>query len=86
MPLFQAATQGLGWQVPQDLSLATFDPHTTVAGIHITTMHPPRSECGKQAVEMILKKIQDPITPIPRRVLAWQPQEGDSIAPPPPAS
>jgi LacI family transcriptional regulator len=82
MPLYHAALR-LGLDVPRDLSLAMFHGElNTQIGVPFTTMHLWLSEIGKQAVQILLQKIDRPHELIPARALHADFFEGATCAPP----
>ena len=58
----------LGWRIPQDVALVGLDESETAAvlDVPLTTMHSPKFEMGKKAVEMLLQIIsgETPVSPV----------------------
>ncbi len=73
----------VGLRVPDDLSVVTFSgggPEREILGA--THVFMPTYKMGREAVNMLLKKIDDPNTNLPRQVLECPWHEGKTIAPP----
>ncbi len=84
-PMLSAAI-ALGLRVPKDLSLATFDDHVPFnTGLPITTWLVPEYTMGLAAVEMLLRKIEEPTCALPTRALPFEFDAGVTSAPPPSA-
>ena len=82
LPVHLAAVAHCGLRVPEDLSLVTFSPFAAdEVGVAMTKMLLPEREMGREAVEMLLRKIRQP-GPQPSRCLAATLVEGESAAPP----
>lgn len=65
------AYKNAGKSIPGDLSIVGFDdiPIASLNGISLTTVRQPYAEIGKQAVEMILRRIEDNSIPQQKRIL-----------------
>ncbi|MEN0021372.1 MAG: substrate-binding domain-containing protein, partial [Planctomycetota bacterium] len=77
------AAQQLGVRVPEDLSLVTFHagPCNTL-GINISTWCVPAPEIGREAVEMLLERIDKKLETMPSRVLKFtEVTDGTTAAP-----
>ncbi len=63
-----------GLQVPEDIAVVGFDG--TALGLmttpQLTTIEQPSTEIGKQAVTLLLRKINDPESVSERSILAWR--------------
>lgn len=82
LPIYGAALE-LGLKVPHDLSIATFhDTPVDVIGRRMTTMNVPAWRMGTVAIEMLLKKIKKPDTPLAPQVLEHRLIEGMTCSPP----
>jgi len=73
----------LGLRVPRDLSIVTFsDMPTDDCGVAIDTLTLPARQMGRQAVEMLLAKIDDPTAVHAPRALPWRLAPGQTCGPP----
>jgi len=82
LPVLLAATTICRLRVPEDLSIITFsDQMFGDIGVSMSTMLLPEHELGKQAVEMLTAKIEDPQRKLPTRVLPFIYDSGDTIGP-----
>jgi DNA-binding LacI/PurR family transcriptional regulator len=78
--LLEAASK-LNVAIPQDLSLITFGDYPLwVPGLSITTMLLPQAAQARTSVEMVLTKIQNPMTPVPPQTLKFTLAAGNSCA------
>jgi DNA-binding LacI/PurR family transcriptional regulator len=73
----------MGLAIPDDLTLVTFtwggvEQHT----LGVTQMFLPEYEIGKQAVDMLAKKIESPAVPLPPRLVRCEWRDGHTVAPP----
>ncbi|MBN1673970.1 MAG: LacI family DNA-binding transcriptional regulator [Kiritimatiellae bacterium] len=85
LPLATAALQ-LGFRIPENLSIVTVYPSLlALSGIPITTMQGVWNEVGERAVEMLLRKMEEPGTPLPPCACAYTLRKGRSCAEPGPA-
>jgi DNA-binding LacI/PurR family transcriptional regulator len=77
--VLQAAAQNRR-RIPHDLSLIGFDNLDLSAIVHppLTTIHQPKYEMGKAAVEILLRKIREPQPVTEHRVLGVQLVERES--------
>jgi LacI family transcriptional regulator len=80
-----AAAQ-LGLSVPRDVSLVTFEtePWRAMAGRKVTTLLVPAPQEGREAVRMLLRKIQEPTAVLPPVPVPFTFVPGETIAPPGP--
>ena len=79
--LLTAARMGL--EIPRDLSIVAFgDAQVDALGIPTTSQIMPNSQVGEDAVEMLLKKIDDPSKDLPPRAIPGHLQSGGTSAPP----
>lgn len=83
--VFRAADR-LGLEMPRDLSLITFSGHPAGLDMDVATMLVPEIRLGREAVEMLLEKIESPERKLPGRAIAFGFDEGGSLAAPPEAS
>jgi DNA-binding LacI/PurR family transcriptional regulator len=87
--LYAAGLAGLS--VPKDLSIVTFSPKPPPAqpfargemyiGRDLTTVRVPTEEAGRQAVLMLLKKIENPQKALPPFVVRMELDAGDTCGP-----
>ena len=83
LPVHLAAVAHCGLRVPRDLSLVTFSPFVEDdVGVAMTKMMLPEREMGREAVELLRRKMERP-GPQPSRCLTATLVEGDSTASPP---
>lgn len=75
-----AATQRLGWSVPEQLSVATFD--AMIAPIPMTTIHQPMDAIARRAVKLLLANMREPSQEITRIVLPSELRIGQSSVAP----
>jgi len=82
MPVYHAALR-LGLRVPGDLSLAMFhgDLNRHI-GVPVTTAHTHMWQVGREAVQMLMEKIEHPGTPLPSRAVPIDLFEGATCGPP----
>jgi len=81
-PIICAAGQ-IGLSVPEDLSLINIGEYPIgYLGPMLTTMILPQREMGRQAVDMLIEKIENPDRALPPRALPFDLEVGDSVAPP----
>jgi DNA-binding LacI/PurR family transcriptional regulator len=79
--VMQAAYR-LGLRIPQDLSVMTFSGERIYLGVELDTMLVPEAEMGRQAVRMLMEKIEDPERVLGARKLPFTFEPGESVAPP----
>ena len=85
LPVLLAAATVCQLRVPADLSIVTFsDQVFQDIGISMATMLLPEQDLGRQAVEMLMEKIDEPQVSLPTRVLPFTLEPGETMAPPPP--
>jgi DNA-binding LacI/PurR family transcriptional regulator len=78
------AAAKLNIKVPEELSIITFSNEPVdSSGILLDTMKIPEGEMGKQAVEMLLEKINDHSIIQKPYIAKYSLEAGDSCAPPP---
>lgn len=80
-----AAARALDLSIPEDLSIVGFDNLELIAGWQepgLTTMQLPHEAMGRLAVEMLIRRINDPSAPVRSRLVPCPVVERDSIAPP----
>jgi LacI family transcriptional regulator len=80
-----AAALSQGLRIPQDLSLLTFHDVPDIS-IGITTYLIPAESMGREAVEMILRRIAEPGADLSSAVLPFGFHAGQTCGPPPPAA
>ncbi|MEX0654632.1 MAG: LacI family DNA-binding transcriptional regulator [Phycisphaeraceae bacterium] len=82
VPLAAAAHQ-LRLRIPEDLSLVSFGdvPDRLVAGC-MTTLIVPQHELGRQAVQMLYRKIKSPARPLKPMIVPFEMDPGSTCAPP----
>jgi LacI family transcriptional regulator len=71
IPFVQAADR-LGWETPRDLSLITMDGSRALASLvqpEFSRIVLPWAKAGKNAVQMLLEKLEDKAPPMPSQVL-----------------
>lgn len=73
-----AAVWRLGWRIPQDLSVASFD--SVIAPMQVTAMMQPFQEMGERAAELLLQIINTGTRETHRVVLPSRLIEGQSCA------
>jgi LacI family transcriptional regulator len=79
--LYQAAT--LGVRVPQDLSLLAVRPHRMPEfGVDLSTLELPGGEVGHAAVQMLVRKIDDPAVMLPAEGIPHKFHAGGTCVPP----
>jgi DNA-binding LacI/PurR family transcriptional regulator len=86
--LLAAAMAGL--RVPEDLSIISFDEELPIGslaedgenyvGLSVASLRLPTSEAGQLAVELLLKKIENPGSTFKPHVLPLRLDEGDTLA------
>lgn len=77
-----AAAARLGLKIPDDLALASFNESPMqLFGHHITLAIIPEIEVGRQAAEMLLKKIESPDTLRPPQAVPFTLCQGDTCLP-----
>ncbi|RMD83397.1 MAG: LacI family transcriptional regulator [Lentisphaerae bacterium] len=84
-PIFvciRAATEVLGWKVPQQLSLAVTETEEEFIGLRVTTAVNPFFELGRVAVELLVQKCENPSVLLPPRKIPFRIHWGDSCVPP----
>ncbi len=80
--LIAATAPELGLSVPRDLSLASFlAPEARYAGLAITTCSVPDHEMGREAVQLLRLKIENPSLLLAPRVLKFDLTNGHTSAP-----
>lgn len=73
-----------GTEVPGGLSLISFDEYITHSlGRPMDTMLLPEYEIGQRAVQMLIRKMEDPSRKLPPCVVPFQPKTGWTTGPPP---
>jgi LacI family transcriptional regulator len=83
LPIYHAA-RDLGWQVPQQLSIAMF--HSDVerySGVGFTTMCNIAWNWGSEAAHMLVERIENPQKPLPARPLPSWLDVGQTCTAPP---
>ena len=79
--LWEALRSGL--RVPQDLSILFIsEGRDTGLGIESSMMRLPQYQIGREAVELVQRKIANPRQRLEPRVLALESVEGETCAPP----
>jgi LacI family transcriptional regulator len=79
-----AAACAVGLRVPADLSLITFDELPVDGiGVEITTSLIPAEDMGRQAVRMLLRKVEDSALSLPPTAVPHLWYDGQTCAPPP---
>ena len=79
------AAMSLRRSVPRDLSLVTFEDHPcNEVGIQIDTMVVPEAAMGREAVRMLLERIEAPGPPLPNAALPFDYAPGETLVPPAP--
>lgn len=72
----------LGLSVPGDVSLVNFSESTfSHVGLAVTTMLMPHEREGAEAVEMLMRKIDDPLSALPARAMPFGFEPGGSTGP-----
>lgn len=71
-----------GLALPRDLSYAAFirDPAEDQTGLYVSAVYQNHADLARAAVEMLLRKIERPDTPIPSRRVAYTFFEGQTMA------
>jgi LacI family transcriptional regulator len=81
-PFFHAALR-LGWTIPRDLSLITFEnTDQEHLGVPLTYMRLPEAAMGCEAATMVLQRIELPARHLEPRVLPLSLQPGATCTPP----
>ncbi|MEO8716260.1 MAG: substrate-binding domain-containing protein, partial [Acetobacteraceae bacterium] len=62
MGIMDAARFELGWMIPEDMSVVGFDDVSEAArpGYRLTTVHQDSVEMGRQAVRLLLARLEEP--------------------------
>lgn len=69
----------LGWDVPQNVSVMTFErPNVLCAGYEITQLTVPETQVGREAVQMLMQKIEQPARRFSPRALPFGFQTGQT--------
>lgn len=69
------ASQALGLRLPQDLAIGTFgEGRNMFDGLRLPAMMLPHEEMGRLAVEMLLHRIDKPLSPLPAARVAFRPE------------
>ncbi len=77
------AAAELGMSVPRDLSLASLGhPISAEIGKKITGLDLPLGEMGRQAVDMLERKVSAPAEKLPSRAIRCRLVEGETVLPP----
>jgi LacI family transcriptional regulator len=81
--LIAAVASELGLRVPHDISLATFVPAgRRYPGRDLTTCSVPEYALGRNAAQMLRRKIEQPAIPLEPQVLKFDFEAGQTCAPP----
>lgn len=79
------AARAAGLQVPDDVSLVGFDNSLLASrlGIRLTSINHPKSQMGKDAAELMIKMLQDPLHDFSDEAKIYPPEmvTGDSVRP-----
>ena len=77
------AAERLRISIPADLSLLHFGPADLhVGGIHVPCVPVPTERVGRQAVRMLLKKIESPSEACPPAVVAYDQRRIEGVVAP----
>lgn len=77
-----SAAERLGLNIPGDLSAVTFEGERAYVAQEIATMIVPEDQIGRDAIEMLLRKIRSPREKIPARAVPFEFLPGRTLAPP----
>ena len=63
--IIHSAAEEMGLRIPEDLSLAGYDDLTVLhpRSLHLTTMHQPIYEMGRESMKLILARLSNPSAP-----------------------
>ena len=80
----QMAALERGWHIPEDLSLVTFGDHPTdETGLSLSTRKLPHRTMACQAVERLVRKIEQPTQPLDAVAIPYVERTwGETIVPP----
>lgn len=79
---FIIAAMRRGWEIPRDLSLATFSPSPVYLGLSIATWLVPQLEMGRVAARQLLNAVRGGTAPAPAIALPFAHHLGASLASP----
>lgn len=81
IPVYVAAT-AMGLRVPEDLSIIGCSSQGQTGGLSMTRMQLPEHQIGRNVVEMLIQRIEQPTQSIPSRRLPLQLVQGRTCGPP----
>jgi LacI family transcriptional regulator len=78
------AVRQRGWRIPEDMSVIGFDDIPQASNVYpkLTTVHQPLAQMGREAVSLLLERIEDPTQGMCQAILETQLILRDSCCPP----
>jgi len=77
------AARSLGLEIPRDLSIAVFaPPWIWIGGYPMSVAAIPTQQMGRRAVQMLLRKLQEPDVACAPEPIAYTLSDGGTVAPP----
>lgn len=77
-----AAAERKGLRIPRDLSLVTFHDMVAFSGMDTTTALTPNAQVGRDAVEMLMERLDAPDDPLPSIAAPYSMLVSQTTAPP----